>query len=46
MYKKLKDFRENFTNLKNVTPQTEDKKRLKTKVLKDAGDFYNVLYYI
>ena len=46
MYKKLKDFHKKFTDLKNVTPWTEDKKSLKTKVLRDAGDLYNALYYI
>ena len=46
MYKKLNDFHKKFTGLKNVTPRTEDNKSLKTKVLKDAGDLYNNLYYI
>ena len=46
MHKKLKDFHEKFTGLKNVTSQTKDSKKLKTKVLKNAGDLYNNLYYI
>ena len=46
MHKKLKDFHEKLTGLKNVTSQTKDSKKLKTKVLKNAGDLYNNLYYI
>ena len=46
MHKKLKDFHKNFTSLKNVAPRTEANKNLKEKVLDDAGDLYNDLYYI
>ena len=45
-HKKLKDFHEKFTSLKNVAPRTEANKNLKEKVLDDAGDLYNDLYYI
>ena len=46
MHKILKNFHKKFTNLKNVTPRTEAKKNLKNRVLNDAGDLYNELYYI
>ena len=46
MHKKLKNFRIKFTSLKNVTPQTEANKNLKEKVLDNAGDLFNDLYYI
>ena len=46
MHKTLKNFHKRFTNLKNVTPRTRDKENLKSKVLIDAGDLYNDLYYI
>ena len=46
MHKKLKDFHKIFTGLKNATPRTKDNKNLKNRVLKDAGDLYNGLYYI
>ena len=35
----------NFTDLKNVNPRTE-KKNLKEKVLENAGNLFNHLYYI
>ena len=43
--KKLNDFHKKFTGLKKVTPRTKDNKSLKTKVLNNAGDLYNFLYY-
>ena len=46
MHKKLKNFHKKFTELKNVVPQTEANKNLKEKVLDDAGDLFNDLYYI
>ena len=46
MHKKLKNFHKKFTNLKNVTPRIETNKKLKEKVLDDAGDLFNDLYYI
>ena len=46
MHKKLNDFREKFTTLKKLTPQTGGNKFLKARVLANAGDFFNGLYYI
>ena len=46
MHKKLKNFHKKFTSLKNVAPQTEANKNLEKKVLDNAGDLYNELYYI
>ena len=46
MDKKLKDLHKKFTSLENVAPWTEANKNLKEKVLEDAGDLYNDLYYI
>ena len=46
MHKKMKNFHKKFTDLKNVTPQTEANKNLKEKVLGDARDLFNDLYYI
>ena len=46
MHKKLKNFHKKFTNLKNVTPQTEANKNLKEEVLNNVGDLFNELYYI
>ena len=44
MHKKLKNFHKKFNDLKNVTPQTKANKD--KKVLENAGDLYNELYYI
>ena len=44
--KKLKTFHKKFTDLKSVNPQTEANKNLKEKVLHNAGDIFNDLYYI
>ena len=46
MHKKLKHFHKKFNNLKNVTPRTKDNKELEEKVLDNAGDLCNDLYYI
>ena len=46
MHKKLKNVHKKFTGLKSVTPRTEASKSLKEKVLDDAGDLFNNLYYI
>ena len=46
MHRKLKNFREKFTGLKNLTPQAEDKEDFLKKVLNDAKDLFNDLYYI
>ena len=43
MYKKLNDFKKN-DKLKTVDPQTD--KSWSQKVLDDAGDLFNELYYI
>ena len=46
MYKRLNDFERRFNRLKNVTPQTDNNKVLKQKVLDGVGDLFNELYYI
>ena len=46
MYKKLNDFHKKFTRFEIVTPRTKDKKMLKNKVLSNARNLYNDLYYI
>ena len=46
MYKKLNDFHKKFTRFKIVAPRTKDKRILKNKVLSNAGNLYNDLYYI
>ena len=43
---RLKNFHKKFNELKNVVPQTEVNKNLKEKVLENAGDLFNELYYI
>ena len=46
MYKKLNDFHKKFNKLKIDNPPTEENKNLKLKVLDNAGDHFNELYYI
>ena len=46
MYKKLNDFHKKFTRFKIVALRTKDKKILKNKVLSNARNVYNDLYYI
>ena len=46
MHKTMKDFHKKFPSLGNVVSQTNDNKTLKNKVLINAGDLYNDLYYI
>ena len=46
MYKKLNDFHKKFTRFKIVASRTKDKKSLKNKVLSNARNLYNDLYYI
>ena len=46
MYKRLNDFERRFNRLKNVTPQIDNNKVLKQKVLDGVGDLFNELYYI
>ena len=43
MYKKLNDLKKKF---KAVNPQTNKNEVLKPKVLDNAGDLFNELYYI
>ena len=45
MYKKLTDLKK-INKLKTVNPQTDENKVLKPKVLDNAGDLFNDLYYI
>ena len=42
----MKDFHKKFPSSGNVVSQTNDNKTLKNKVLINAGDLYNDLYYI
>ena len=46
MYKQPNDFHKKFARFKNVTSRTKDKIILKNKVLSNAGNLYNDLYYI
>ena len=46
VHKKLSDFHKKFTRFKVVAPRTKDKKILKNKVLSNARNLYNDLYYI
>ena len=46
MHKTLKNFNKKFTGLKNVISQTKANKKLKEKVLDNAGNLFNDLYYI
>ena len=46
MHEKLNDFDKKFTRFKNVAPRTKDKRMLENKVLSNAGNLYNDLYYI
>ena len=46
MHKRLNDFNKKFTKLKSVNLQTEANVVLKAKVLDNAGDVFNELYYI
>ena len=46
MHKKLKNFNKNFTGLKNIIPQTKANEKLKEKVLDNARNLFNDLYYI
>ena len=46
MYKKLNDFHKKFTRFEIVAPWAKDKKILKNKVLCNARNLYNDLYYI
>ena len=46
MNKRLNDFKKRFNRFKNINPQTDENKVLKPKVLDDAEDLFNKLYYI
>ena len=42
----MREHHKKFTGLNNLVPRTENNKELKQKVLTNAGDIYNELYYI
>ena len=44
MHKKLENVHKKFNKFKNIIPQTKENKRLKNKVLINAGDLYNDFY--
>ena len=46
MYNRLKDFKKRFNGLQTVNPQADKNKDWKLKVLNDAEDLFNWLYYI
>ena len=46
MHTKLSEFRKKIIKLKDVNPQAEANKDLKTKLLENAGDIFNEMYYI
>ena len=46
MYKKLNKFNDEITSLTNINPRKKHTNELKNKVLSNAGDLYNELYYI
>ena len=46
LYKKLNKFNHEIISLKNVASQKKEKKELKNKVLSNAENLYNKLYYI
>ena len=46
MHKKLENVHKKFNKFKNIIPQTKENKRLKNKVLINAGNLYNDFYFI
>ena len=46
MFIRMNMYHKKFTSLNNLTPRTENKKKLKEEVLINAGEIYNELYYI
>ena len=46
MYNRLKDFKKRFNGLQTVKPQADKNKDRKLKVLNDAEELFNWLYYI
>ena len=45
-HKRINDFKIRFNRLKTFSPQTDENKNLQEKVLGDAGDIFNKLYYV
>ena len=46
MFNLMRKHHKKFISLKNLTPRTENNKKLKQEVWINAGDLYNSLYYI
>ena len=46
MFNLMREYHNKITSLNNLIPQTENNEELKQKVLTNAGDIYNKLYYI
>ena len=46
MFNLMRKYHKKFISLKNLTPRTENNKKLKQEVLINAGDIYNALYDI
>ena len=46
MFNLMRKHHKKFISLKNLTPRTENNKKLKQEVLINAGGLYNSLYYI
>ena len=46
MHTELKNFDKEFVGLKKLNPRKKVHKRLKERVLDNAGDLYNDQYYI
>ena len=46
MFNLMRKHHKKFISLKNLTPRTENNKKLKQEVLINAGDLYNSLHYI
>ena len=46
MFNLMREYHNKITSLNNLIPQTENNDKLKQKVLTNAGDIYNKLYYI
>ena len=46
MFNLMREHHKKFTSLNNLVPQTENNKKLKPKVLNNAGNIYNELYCI
>ena len=46
MHKKLIEFPKRFIKLKQFNPRAKIKEKLKLKVLNNAGNLFNTLYYV